>query len=487
MAHRIPLLFILVGLALFVFAACGPSATSAPTTELPAATQKPLVTDVPTAIATEAPPALTGDISRGGRLYDEWVEELDLAPPEGNQPLWATQTTNTRSGGVTWRCKECHGWDYMGAEGAYGSGSHKTGFVGVMGVSGKDPSEILGILKGSTSDKHDFSAYMDDQALTDMALFLSGGLIDSSSMVNAGKTFFNDTCQECHGPQGMGINFGNSTEPEYQGNVAVANPLEFIHKMRFGQPGVADMPSLVDDGVDDNVYTDVLAYVATFPTSSPISEGGVMYDNWMEAMGVDAPAVDQPLFGTQTTNTRTGEDTWRCKECHGWDYLGVDGAYGSGSHKTGFKGISESSSMSAEDLTAWLNGTNNPDHNFTGEGMMGDAQVQMMVAYIQSEKIDSSAFIKADKTVTGGNAENGAEFFGTACAYCHGEDGKTHNFGNEAEPEYVGTVAADNPWEFVHKVSFGHPGAIMPAGINMGWTLQDILDLLTYSQFLPLK
>jgi thiosulfate dehydrogenase len=247
------------------------------------------------------------------------------------------------------------------------------------------------------------------------------------------------------------------------------------------------MPALDDAGVSDEELDDLLAYIASFPTSAPVSEGGVLYDNWMKAMGVDAPASDQPLFATQTTNTRTGTDTWRCKECHGWDYKGVDGAYGSGSHQTGFTGILDAAAMSAEDLTAWLNGTKNPDHNFAGEGMMGDAQVAMMVAFLQSEKIDSPAFVNADKTVTGGDAEHGKQVFEFYCSTCHGEDGRTHNFGDAAEPEFVGTVAADNPWEFVHKVNYGNPATIMPSGVNMVWTLQDIIDLLTYAQSLPVK
>ncbi|MDK1024073.1 MAG: hypothetical protein QGD92_07565 [Gammaproteobacteria bacterium] len=38
--------------------------------------------------------------------------------------------------------------------------------------------------------------------------------------------------------------------------------------------------------------------------------------------------------------TRGGRlyDNW-CKECHAWDYRGVEGAYGSGEHYTGIKGI----------------------------------------------------------------------------------------------------------------------------------------------------
>src|SRR3989304_10438538 len=74
-----------------------------------------------------------GNPARGGQLYDEWWAVLGTEAPAADQPLWATQTTNTRSGGDTWRCKECHGWDYKGKDGAYGSGSHLTGFFGVMG------------------------------------------------------------------------------------------------------------------------------------------------------------------------------------------------------------------------------------------------------------------------------------------------------------------------------------------------------------------
>ena len=61
------------------------------------------------------------------------------------------------------------------------------------------------------------------------------------------------------------------------------------------------------------------------------------------------------------------------------------------------------------------------------------------------------------------------------------------NFGDAAEPEYVGTVAADNPWEFLHKASFGHPGVPMPAGRALGWSLEDIVNVLAYAQTLPTK
>ena len=59
----------------------------------------------------------------------------------------------------------------------------KTGFEGVMGAAGKDPSAILAILKGSTNPDHNFSSAMNDQALTDIALFLNKYLMDTAELI----------------------------------------------------------------------------------------------------------------------------------------------------------------------------------------------------------------------------------------------------------------------------------------------------------------
>ena len=99
---------------------------------------------------------------------------------------------------------------------------------------------------------------------------------------------------------------------------------------------------------------------------------------------------------------------------------------------------------------------------------------------------DLKPYINDDKTVNG-DAEHGKILYNGTCASCHGEDGKTLNFGDEAAPEYVGTLAADNPWEGFNKIAYGQPGAPMPAGINLGWSWQDIVDILAYIQTLPIK
>jgi len=89
------------------------------------------------------------------------------------------------------------------------------------------------------------------------------------------------------------------------------------------------------------------------------------------------------------------------------------------------------------------------------------------------------------KTPIGGDPTNGSALY-TSCIACHGEDGRVLNFGSTDEPEYVGTIALDNPWEFLHKIWSGQPGAAgMPAAMDEGWSLQDLVDLLAFAQTLP--
>ncbi len=466
-----------------ILAACSSLSTTAPASELN--------TEASTVEQHLEPPTheLVGNILRGGLLYDNWFKVLGVEAPEGNQPLWNIQNTNERSGEDTWRCKECHGWDYLGFKGGYSSGSHMTGFPGVDQVAGQNPNEILEILKGGANPNHDFSIYMNEQDLIDLALFLSEYQFDSASLIDANKmavggdvdsgmTIFEETCTDCHGPQGVSINFSEGGDPEYVSTIALDNPWEFIHKARFGQPGVSRMPSLIDVGIDDSDYVDLLSYAQSLPTSVLVDLGGRLYDNWISELGVDAPSGNQPLWATQTANTRSGEDTWRCKECHGWDYLGSGGRYGSGSHYTGFPGIFSARDKSADELTAALKSEN---HNYSP--YLSDDQLDALVTFMQQMQ-DLSTYIHEDGTING-NVEHGQALYNATCALCHGPDGNLIDFDDGEGTEYVGTLASDNPWEVFNKISYGQPRTTMPPAVTLGWSWQDIADVLAYIQMLP--
>jgi mono/diheme cytochrome c family protein len=503
--YFIPLLSLLF---VFVLAACSSAEDTAndevaveePVAEAPTVaeevavepTEAPAVEEPTEAPVVEEPVVeLFGDPLRGGLLYDKWWKIAGVDKPEADHPLWSTQTTNTRSGDATWRCKECHGWDYQGVDGAYSGGSHQTGFTGIFDLAGTDPNEILAMLQGSTNADHDFSTVMDEQALTDLALFISEEMLDMAEVADTdkmavssdlalGEELFGE-CADCHGPEGLAVNFkATVTGAEYISGLSSGNPWEFIHKIRFGQPGT-EMLSAIDAGWTVEEQAALLAYAQTLPEFPPITSGGLLYDKWWKALGIDAPEGDMPLWATQDTNERSGDSTWRCKECHGWDYQGADGAYGDGSHFTGFTGILNASSMSAAEIVAWLDGSTNVDHDFSA--YLDEAATDMFVAFIQDGMVDMTPYINDDKTANG-DPTNGEVLF-EECAECHGDDGQEINFGDEDDPTYLGDVANGNPWEFLHKAANGQPGTHMLSGGNMGWSWQDMVDILSHAQTLP--
>jgi mono/diheme cytochrome c family protein len=212
-------------------------------------------------------------ITRGGRLYDDWIKELKLKTPDGNQALWASQTTNTRMGKDSYRCKECHGWDYKGKDGEYGQGSHRTGFLGVLAAQSKSTTELTAALKGSSNPKHDFSAWMSDTDLGDLVNFLKNGLLDPATLLDSsGKPFKGDAktgaglftrCTACHGADGKAINFGSDAKPEFVGTVALENGWEFLHKVRMGQPATP-MPAQLGL-LHDAELQDLLSHAQTLP------------------------------------------------------------------------------------------------------------------------------------------------------------------------------------------------------------------------------
>lgn len=221
--------------------------------------------------------SVEGDAIRGGALYDAWWSVVGADAPVTDHPLWAGRPdaeSNTRSGADTWRCKECHGWDYQGKDGAYGSGSHRTGIAGVLGTT-RTPAEVVALL--SDPDGHAYGSVLGEQELADLALFVTEQVIDTSAYIDAmgafigdpaaGEQVFASTCAACHGEQGLNTTVvgGEPGFEDFPGLIADDNPQEFLHKIRFGQPGTA-MPALARTMAD--VVGDLGAYAQTLPPES---------------------------------------------------------------------------------------------------------------------------------------------------------------------------------------------------------------------------
>lgn len=226
---------------------------------------------------------------------------------------------------------------------------------------------------------------------------------------------------------------------------------------------------------------------ATAYANASVSRGGKLYDSWFATKGSAAPTGENPGYAL-TQGTQTGSVTWRCKECHGWDYKGATGAYGRGSHFTGVAGLQDTGNHAPEALVAVIR------NGIAGEAMssfgsqLTDADIWDLVKFLREGIIDLTPYID-DATKAPKNADpvRGKTLFDGTCVECHGDDGTKLNFGTLAEPEYVGTVAAENPWEFQHKVRVGQPGEDMPSALDAGWSMQDVMDVLSHARTLPIQ
>ncbi len=226
------------------------------------------------------------------------------------------------------------------------------------------------------------------------------------------------------------------------------------------------------------------AVAAQEPPSGDPVRGAQVYEAWHVVMDVNPPDGDQPLWSTQTANQRSGGVTWRCVTCHGWDYKGVEGAFGAGRPGyTGFPGVIQTVGLPEGELRAWLDGTRNPNHNFSE--YLDAASTRNLIAFLRTRLINTDLLIDPSSGVSLGDKTNGAILYVESCAACHGAEGADLNFGSANAPMFIGDIALTDPWRFLHKTRFGQANTQMPAGENLGWALQDFADVLAYAQGLP--
>ncbi|MBF0382660.1 MAG: c-type cytochrome [Magnetococcales bacterium] len=211
--------------------------------------------------------------------------------------------------------------------------------------------------------------------------------------------------------------------------------------------------------------------------------GGKLYDNWLalvpEKRRLRLKNVRKTHPSYPKTSKKRGLSTWRCKECHGWDYKGRDGAYGKGSHYSGIKGVGK---FVGGDPKAVVEIIRDSTHKYS-KAKIPDEDALALAKFITEGQIKMDLYIDPSTKKAKGVAKRGAPFYQTICATCHGLDGRKINFNINQGHEYVGNVASENPWEALHKIRNGHPGTKM---VSMrALTIQQQIDILTFSQTLP--
>ena len=201
-------------------------------------------------------------IARGARLYDKFFAENKSAKPTTDHASYPKDGKYGKDN--SWRCKECHGWDYKGKDGAYAKGGHATGIKGINGAAGKDPATIAAVFRDKA---HGYTeGQLSAKDASDLALFVSKGQGNLAKYLDAankakgdgakGEAYFNTLCAGCHGTDGKKVKDGPPL-----GSVA-DNGAEMMHKLLNGQPGEG-MPAL--RVLDHQIAADIAVHLVTLP------------------------------------------------------------------------------------------------------------------------------------------------------------------------------------------------------------------------------
>lgn len=426
---------------------------------------KALVTAAAMLTILMAPLATAGDsasVVRGGRLYDNWSLESRGRSPNHPNPAFKTQLVQVAMPD-TWRCAECHGWDYKG--------SH--GIKGIAGRQKSDPAAIAALLKDAN---HGYGELLSDADRLDLANFVASGqtemhqLLDLALRVkpaqaNADKVFAT-VCANCHGLDGTRL---RQVPP--LGDAARQRPFEVLHVALNGHPG-GNMPAMRTLG--EETVAKMLAHLQTLPSinlAASIANGGRLYDDWQVHTGGQRQALPHPAYPPKAYYASAASETWRCKECHGWDYKGNQGQYASGNHATGIKGIRALVGADAGKIMATLQSRS---HLFGA--VLKHRDLQDLANFVSYGQIDMDSMIDPRTGQSRGDATRGAAHYRTMCASCHGLEGRF------VAKRHAGRVTREDPWHSVHNMMNGHPDDTMPALREIDPTV--ISDILAHMQTL---
>lgn len=389
---------------------------------------------------------------RGGRLYDNWYLENNKRAPVSSNPAYPSDGGLAGQSAQTWRCVACHGWDGDGKDGAFSKDSeYYTGIKGIRGMAGGDPAKVVAVLR----DEHPgYSDLLDEADLLDLASFVTRGQIEIAQFIDR-KTglsrgnrrqhaaFYETVCVNCHGSDGSEM---RQTMP--LGRFARESPYETLHKIVFGHPG-AKMPASILFGAD--MVADLVAYLQALPEEeilASIVRGGRLYDNWYSETGRTPPKGIHPSYVPAMALTNTQQaNTWRCKECHGWDYMGQNG----GAKLNGVKGIRASVGAPTAAIIATMK---DAKHRFGGQ--MNPRELLDLANFVSKGQVNMDQYIDRKTGAVRGDPARYKSYYAATCSRCHGDDGsKITNI------PPIGQMARTDPWSALHKVLNGHPDEVM--------------------------
>ena len=458
---------------------------------------------------TSAEPSLADRIASGALVWENYTKTSAGGTGTNPSPTSADYV----------RCKACHGWDGLGADGGYvrrstsgdtrpnpTAGTNLSSKVGaVVAADVEHAAGRLFSVEDGTMPNYIQTGGLTPTQVTNVVDFLNTGpklttFADLDTMPNpvgysfkgstsatAGATLYSANCAGCHGADGTDTTISGVSLDAYFGSDGKYS--EGFHKVMYGIANTS-MTRVAAGSLTGQQTADILAYIqATF--SPDYYKGGLVWENYTKT---DAG-------GTGTNPSPTSADYVRCKACHGWDGKGAAGGYvrrddNNGTRPNPTAGTDLSVKMAAGTFVAaevehaagrafTTEDTTMPD--YTATGGLNAKQVADVVAFLNSgPKVTDHATLDivsnpAVYTFTGTSATAGATLYAANCEGCHGSDGAQRP--GEPTDGLGAYFASDGKYsEGFHKMVYGISNTIMTRKAAGNLTSQETADILTYIQ-----
>lgn len=207
-----------------------------------------------------------------------------------------------------------------------------------------------------------------------------------------------------------------------------------------------------------------------------LAHGGRIYDNWWVALEQEQPNALHPAY--PRSGSANPAASWRCVTCHGWDYEGSDGS------TVGLSRMPSVLGMQGRDPDRVKSIVRDRRHRYS-ERMIPDAALDDLAFFLTAGLADSTRFVDRETGEVFGDAARGREVYQNVCAACHNFSGNAAIYGEAEDLRTLGAIANASPWQALHKIRNGQPGADMLAMRVFDEAL--VADVIAYLKTLPIE
>ncbi len=207
-----------------------------------------------------------------------------------------------------------------------------------------------------------------------------------------------------------------------------------------------------------------------------LAYGGRIYDNWWIVLETEPPDSPHPSY--PSSGNVNAAATWRCVTCHGWDYKGSRGATVGVPRMPGVEGLAGRNPARIKRIVRGRR------HQYS-ESMISDAALDELAFFLTSGLVDTTRYIDPENGEPHGDAEQGRVIYQNVCAACHNFSGNAAIYGEDDGLRTLGAIANANPWQALHKIRNGQPGADMLA--MRVFDDEMVADLIAYLRTLPIS